>query len=90
MPITFIRKLHPTGHMGGSRALIVPKEWWSSPKEPIKRVKMIVDKSMILSPEKMPDSEIIECVLFILKQQYSKEEVMNIFQRVFGIEIVKR
>ena len=89
MPITLTRKLHPTGDKRGSRALIIPKEWWSSGKFPVKNVTMSLDKVAVMSPEAMKDDEIVECVLFILKQQFTKEQVSKIFQRVFDIEIIE-
>ena len=87
MPIIFKRKLHPTGDKRQSRSVIVPKEWWSSPDPPVQMVKMTADRTIILSPEFMSDEDLIECVLFILKQQFSKEQTLEIFQRVFGIKV---
>jgi len=87
MPLTIKRNLYPIGDKRGSRSVIVPKNWWDTPNLQIKSVTMIVDKAMVLTPEQMGDEETVECVLFLLKQRFGKDAVVEIFRRVFDVEI---
>ncbi len=90
MPLSYTRTLNTVGDKGRSRSLIVPKKWWDNPTYPVNKVNMTVDKAMILSPEQMDDDETIECILFILKQRFEKDNVIDIFRRVFDIEIIEQ
>ena len=89
MPLKFMRKLHPTGDKGESRMLVLPKGWWMSSTPPTRNVKIVVDKAVLMCPEGMTDEELLECVLFILKQTFSPEHVVDIFKRIFDVEIVE-
>ena len=89
MPFQITKKLLKTGGKGMSRMIILPKGWWKSFKPSLKNVKLVADKAIIMRPEHMSDSELLECVMFILKQTQSKGQIIETFERVFDIKIVE-
>jgi len=89
MPFKFEKDLTPTGTDKSSRLLILPAKWWQSHEPETKKVKMIVDKSIIITPKDMSDEEMLESILFILKQTLDIDSIKQCFERLFNIKIVE-